>query len=119
MAKENKMKYEVNFHDYETGATSPIDNIEAPEGYTARQYIKDCKANADDEWNQMLKNGEVRLSVYEEAPTIREIIQSTGMTQTAFAKRFCIPLRTVQDWHRGERKCAEYIRKMMVEILNK
>lgn len=111
------MKYEVNFHDYETGATSPIDNVEAPEGYTAKQYIRDCKANADDDWNEMLKLGEVTLAATEEAPTVKEIIQSAEMTQTAFAKRFDIPLRTVQDWYRGERKCAEYIRKMMVEIL--
>jgi hypothetical protein len=54
-------KYEVNFTDYETGATSPIDTVIKPDGYTADQYIKDCKENADDEWNRMLENGEVTL----------------------------------------------------------
>lgn len=54
-------KYEVNFTDYETGATSPIDTVIKPEGYTAEQYIKDCKENADDDWNAMLTGGTVTL----------------------------------------------------------
>ena len=32
-------KYEVNFTDSRNGATSPIDNIEAADNYTAEQYI--------------------------------------------------------------------------------
>ena len=49
--------------------------------------------------------------------TIREILTATGMTQTALAKRFDIPLRTVQNWATGQRECPVYIRKMMMEIL--
>ena len=54
-------KYEVDFYDYTNGATSPIDTIEAPEGYTAEDYIRDCESNADQEWVDMLKNGDVTL----------------------------------------------------------
>lgn len=53
--------YEVNFYDYRNGATSPIDVIIASDDYTAEQYIADCSENADDEWNEMLSNGEVQL----------------------------------------------------------
>ncbi len=53
--------YEVNFRDASTGATSAIDTIEAKEGYTAEDYIRDCEKNADDEWNEMLEDGEVTL----------------------------------------------------------
>lgn len=59
--EENKVKFMVNFYDPETGATSPIDNIEEAEGYTAEQYIEDCKSNADDDWNKMLASGTVTL----------------------------------------------------------
>jgi len=55
------MKYTVEFTDPKTGATSPIDNIEAPENYTAVQYVADCKANADPEWVEMLESGDVSL----------------------------------------------------------
>lgn len=58
------MKYIVEFKDLLTGAVSPIDNIEAPEGYTAEQYISDCASNADQEWNEMLAHGKV-IIVYE------------------------------------------------------
>lgn len=59
-------KYEVNFTDYETGATSPIDTVVKPEGYTAQAYIDDCMENADDEWCEMLSNGKVTLIEVEE-----------------------------------------------------
>lgn len=55
------MKYEVNYTDSTTGAKSAIDVITAQEGYTAEDYIRDCKDNADDEWNEMLANGTVEL----------------------------------------------------------
>lgn len=41
--------------------SSPIDNIEAPEGYTAEQYVADCMRNADEDWCEMLRNGWVEL----------------------------------------------------------
>lgn len=55
-------KYEVNYTDHETGATSPIDTVIKPDGYTAEQYIKDCAENADDDWNAMLAGGTVTLT---------------------------------------------------------
>lgn len=55
------MRYQVDFYDYSNGATSPIDTIEAPEGYTAEDYIRDCQENADDAWNEMLAGGKVEL----------------------------------------------------------
>lgn len=55
------MIYEVRFYDYMNGTTSSIDTIEAEVGYTAEEYIEDCKQNADEAWNEMLKHGEVSL----------------------------------------------------------
>ena len=54
-------KYVVEYTDAETGATSPIDNIEEKEGHTAEQYIKDCDNNADEDWCKMLHKGTVEL----------------------------------------------------------
>ena len=64
--KANTKMYQVDFTDNNTGATSPIDTIKAPEGYTAEQYIEDCKDNADQEWIDMLENGTVELTEIEE-----------------------------------------------------
>lgn len=49
--------------------------------------------------------------------TIRELIAEAGLTQTAFAQRFCIPLRTVQNWCGGQNKCTDYDKLMAAEIL--
>lgn len=55
------MMYQINLKDPRTGATSPIDCVEAPSGYTADDYIRECKENADSEWYEMLKKGVVTI----------------------------------------------------------
>lgn len=51
--------------------------------------------------------------------TIKEICEKYGYSQTALAKRFGIPLRTVQDWHGERRTPPAYVVNMMLEILRK
>ena len=51
--------------------------------------------------------------------TIKEICEKYNLTQTALAKRFEIPLRTVQDWYGGRRNPPDYVVKMMIELLEK
>lgn len=57
----SEIEYVVEFTDNRTGATSPIDTFKAPAGYTAKQYIADCERNADEDWCEMLRQGEVNL----------------------------------------------------------
>jgi DNA-binding transcriptional regulator YiaG len=49
--------------------------------------------------------------------TIKEICEKYGFSQTGLAKRFGIPLRTVQNWAGGQRPAPTYVVSMMVEIL--
>lgn len=49
--------------------------------------------------------------------TIKEICERYGLSQTALAKRFGIPLRSVQDWHSGRRNPPDYVVGMIVELL--
>lgn len=54
--------YIVNYTEFDRpDISSPIDNIEAPEGYTAEQYVEDCMRNADEDWCEMLRKGWVEL----------------------------------------------------------
>ena len=46
-----------------------------------------------------------------------DFLRLLEMSQTQVSKRFCIPLRTVQDWAGERRSCAPYIRLMMAEIV--
>lgn len=50
---------------------------------------------------------------------IAQICERYGLSQTAMAKRFGIPLRTVQDWHAGRRTPPDYVVRMIVELLDK
>lgn len=59
----SEQKYEVDLITYQetNKVISPIDTIVAPTGYTAEDYISDCKHNAADDWCEMLKTGDVKL----------------------------------------------------------
>ena len=47
--------------------------------------------------------------------TIRDIRQHTGLSQAAFATRYCIPTRTLEDWERGVRRCPDYLRLLLAQ----
>lgn len=47
-------------------------------------------------------------------PTIKELRKQAGLTQPAFGElMFGIPVRTIQDWEAGRRKCPEYVLKLI------
>ena len=50
---------------------------------------------------------------------IARICEEYGLKQTELAKRFGIPLRTVQDWHAGRRVPPGYVKNMIIEILER
>ena len=45
--------------------------------------------------------------------TIKEIRQTTGLSQAKFCEVLNIPKRTLQDWEQGQRKCPEYVAEMI------
>lgn len=47
-----------------------------------------------------------------------ELLALSGMSQTAFAKYFGIPLRTVQNWKAGVNKCPDYVIALMAYKLD-
>lgn len=44
-------------------------------------------------------------------------MQKYDLSQTELAKRFGIPLRTVQDWYAGKRMPPEYVVNMIHQLL--
>lgn len=55
------MLYQVNITYYDNGATTGIDEIDAPGDYTAEDYIKDCESNADEDWIELVHSGVIKL----------------------------------------------------------
>lgn len=45
--------------------------------------------------------------------TIKDLRHLTGLTQEAFATKYHIPRRTLQNWESGERKPTGYIRELL------
>lgn len=49
--------------------------------------------------------------------TVKELRASTGLSQSQFAKKFEIPVYTLQNWERGKATPPPYIPKMIEKIL--
>lgn len=49
--------------------------------------------------------------------TVRQIRDGTGLSQSKFAAKFGIPVRTIQKWERGESQPKPYVLHMMQELL--
>lgn len=49
--------------------------------------------------------------------TIRELRDTTGLSQSKFTALFHIPVSTLQDWEHGRRKPPEYVVFMISELL--
>lgn len=47
--------------------------------------------------------------------TIRDLRAHTGLTRTAFALRYLIPYRTVENWERGNSQCPDYVRLLLAQ----
>lgn len=67
----------------------------------------------------------VDMDIFEQLRTLwhvardpfRTLLDGMGMTQTQCSCRFCIPLRTVQDWAGERRTPPLYVRLMMAEAI--
>ena len=51
--------------------------------------------------------------------TFKELREASGMNQREFGEYFGIPLRTIQNWHGGQRDCPDYLLKLMQYKLEK
>ena len=49
--------------------------------------------------------------------TIKQLCEQYGISQSELARKYDIPLRTVQDWHAGRRTPPPYVIRMLDELL--
>lgn len=47
----------------------------------------------------------------------RSLLERMGLSQSGCSRRFCIPLRTIQDWAGNLHSSPPYIRLMMAEAV--
>lgn len=48
----------------------------------------------------------------------KELRRTQGLTQEEFAKKYSIPVRTLQRWEQGQNNPPEYIIKLIQEIMH-
>lgn len=45
--------------------------------------------------------------------TIKEIREKSGLSQAKFSETYDIPVRSIQNWESGKRKCPVYLEKLL------
>lgn len=51
--------------------------------------------------------------------SVKEMRNASGLTQKAFAEALQIPEKTIKNWEQGQRKCPEYLLRLMGYFLEK
>ncbi len=49
--------------------------------------------------------------------TIKEIREKSGMSRAEFSRKYDIPIRTLENWESGERKCLPYLEKLLERVV--
>ncbi len=49
---------------------------------------------------------------------IQEIRKGTNLSPSAFAQKYNIPLRTIEDWEAGRRRCPPYVTYLLKRCIN-
>ena len=50
--------------------------------------------------------------------SVQELCSRSGIGQSELSRKFCIPLRTVQNWFGGQNRCPQYVVLMMSRLLS-
>lgn len=78
----------------------------------------DPESEAEPDWETITDTlTRIHAAVY---MSVKELLHAAGLTQTAAAERFCIPLRTVNNWCASgaqHRECPLYTKLMIAELL--
>lgn len=56
----------------------------------------------------------LRVEVREQIDVLKTIREENGYSRKAFAEKYGIPVRTVEDWEAGKRKMPEYLLRLIV-----
>ena len=46
---------------------------------------------------------------------LKQIRLEKGLTQKEFSELTNVPFRTIQNWETGQRKCPEYVEKLLID----
>lgn len=52
------------------------------------------------------------------AERARAIRKASGLTQAAFAERYGIPKRTIENWEGGQRTAPEYVLDLLERVVS-
>ena len=75
------------------------------------RYITDNEAILGKAFRTQDKRQEYLGKIWDVAHlSIRELIDKTGYNQTSFARHFCIPHRTVQNWCNSVNTCPPWVK---------
>lgn len=49
---------------------------------------------------------------------IKKIREFSGLSRAEFSRKYEIPVRTLENWEAGIRKCPEYVEKLLLRCVS-
>lgn len=84
-----------------------------PDAYVSELALSDIWGDAPDAAIPQDRLDDLRQIYDAVNRPVRAIVTASGLSQAAFAERYCIPRRTVEDWCREIRECPLYTRLLL------
>lgn len=75
---------------------------------------KDIKDKYDLSWNELKMVAKIED---EDLTTIKAIRSYSNLTQAAFARKYDIPKRSIENWEGGKAKAPEYLIKLLARVV--
>lgn len=87
-----------------------------PDAYASDVALSLLAPDDPDQKVDMALFGQLRALWHVANDPFRDLLEIMGLNQSQCSRRFCIPLRTVQDWAGERRSSPPYVRLMMAEL---
>lgn len=104
-------------HAQFTLACSEAPNYSDPDAFISDMLTSSAFAPADPESELDLTQADALRRIWTAAAALfRDMLRALDLGQTELARRYQIPLRTVQNWASGVNDCPVYTRLMIARL---
>lgn len=98
-------------------AVSEAPNYSDPDAYVSDLLLSAAFLPEDEQAEPDLSTADALRRIWMAAAAhFRDLLRELGLGQTELARRYQIPLRTVQNWASGVNDCPTYTRMMIARL---
>ncbi|MEA5151980.1 MAG: hypothetical protein VB039_05200 [Oscillospiraceae bacterium] len=90
---------------------------DAPDCRDIDEYIAECGSTLPTENVHVAVDALQNIWAYAHTPGFPAILAASGLSLAAFARRYDVPLRSVEDWNAGRREAPRYVLDLLMSAV--